>query len=351
MTEPIILTCKVNGHFQNFKVINSLSTLGAYGTVYKVQHIISEDKIEAFSPSELAIKVFFKQELPFSGYQDFLEKLDREHFIYPMRSFSADAEMQIGKKKPDPVTIVAMEYFAGDNLYVYRKSLDTDRISDPKEQIGLSIKLFSLLSEMHRHKIVHRDIKPENILRQPIEEEGSFKLAFVDFDFAFDYDPDIPRTSQKGTFSFFSPEIILNYLIKGDSAKTDTEKEEGFVPLDCKTDVWSALSSLFNLFTKRFFFSESSLTNILMNIQWELMQKRKTNPELDYKTEFYKFFKSYIDKKIKKTEKRLSLKMMQFFLWAFIVDPQKRRTSQEILDYLTANLSYLLQESEEEGIA
>lgn len=83
---------------------------------------------------------------------------------------------------------------------------------------------------MHKQNIVHRDIKPENILLNSSDSQN-FEIRLADFGLAKQLIDGIKIFHKCGTPTYIAPEIL---------------RAKGY---DCKADVFSAGSVLFNLVT------------------------------------------------------------------------------------------------------
>ena len=64
---------------------------------------------------------------------------------------------------------------------------------------------------LHQHNIIHRDLKPANIL---VKKEYPLEIALIDFGVSSLLDEGFTKklTTVKGTYAYFSPEVISKYI-------------------------------------------------------------------------------------------------------------------------------------------
>src|SRR5512146_2556687 len=152
---------------------------------------------------------------------------------------------------------IAMEYVDGlDLAALLRKFKDEGRLLPLPAAFHIAIEIIRALDFAHGHNVVHRDVSPSNIL---ISRAGEVKIA--DFGIAVAARPHRgggsgPRKVM-GKWRYMSPE----------QARGDT--------LDTRSDMFSAASVMFELFTGQKLFPGDEAEDIIKNI--ETMQIPKTS--------------------------------------------------------------------------
>ncbi|HEY5936167.1 MAG TPA: protein kinase [Kofleriaceae bacterium] len=143
---------------------------------------------------------------------------------------------------------IAMEYVDGlDLAAMLRKFKDEDRQVPLPAAFHIAIEIIRALDFAHGHNVVHRDVSPSNIL---ISRAGEVKIA--DFGIAIAAQPHRssgtgPRRVM-GKWRYMSPEL----------ARGDT--------LDTRSDLFSAASVIFELFTGEKLFPGDEAEEITKNI-------------------------------------------------------------------------------------
>ena len=144
---------------------------------------------------------------------------------------------------------IAMEYVDGlDLAAMLRKFKDEKRLVPLPAAFHIAIEIIRALDFAHGHNIVHRDVSPSNVL---ISRAGEVKLA--DFGIAVAARPhrNAPAGPRKvmGKWRYMSPE----------QARGDT--------LDTRSDLFSAASVIFELFTNEKLFPGDESEDIIKNIE------------------------------------------------------------------------------------
>jgi formylglycine-generating enzyme required for sulfatase activity len=140
-------------------------------------------------------------------------------------------------------------------------SRTTDRVYIERA-VRLFIDVLDALEHAHSHGVVHRDIKPPNLL---MDEEGRIRIS--DFGLArLVEDPGLSTAGElRGTPWYMSPEQVM----------------QGWIPIDHRTDIYSAGVTLFELLTLDRPFPGEDITSVLRQIvQKEPPQPRSINPRL-----------------------------------------------------------------------
>src|SRR5574338_230240 len=145
---------------------------------------------------------------------------------------------------------IAMEYVDGlDLAALLRKFKDEGRLVPLPAAFHIAIEIVRALDFAHQHNVVHRDVSPSNIL---ISRAGEVKIA--DFGIAVAASPHRraggagPRKVM-GKWRYMSPE----------QARSDT--------LDTRSDLFSAASVLFELFTGQKLVPGEEAEDIIKNIE------------------------------------------------------------------------------------
>jgi serine/threonine protein kinase len=130
-----------------YRVIDLIGA-GGMGTVYKVQHLIS-DRIEA-------MKVILPDLI---DTPELAERFVREIKVQARLSHPNIASLH-NALRLDNCFLMVMEYVEGETLHakLRRGSLN------PSEGIGITLQILRALSYAHGQSVVHRDIKPANIM-------------------------------------------------------------------------------------------------------------------------------------------------------------------------------------------
>jgi len=144
---------------------------------------------------------------------------------------------------------IAMEYVDGlDLAALLRKFKDEGRLVPLPAAFHIAIEIIRALDFAHQHNVVHRDISPSNIL---ISRAGEVKIG--DFGIAVAASPHKASAPGKrkimGKWRYMSPE----------QARGDT--------LDTRSDLFSAASVLFELFTGAKLFPGDEAEDIIKNIE------------------------------------------------------------------------------------
>jgi len=144
---------------------------------------------------------------------------------------------------------IAMEYVDGlDLALLLRKFKDEGRQVPLPAALHIAIEIMRALDFAHQHNVVHRDVSPSNIL---ISRAGEVKIA--DFGIAVAASPHRsggagPRKVM-GKWRYMSPEQT-----RGDT-------------LDTRSDLFSAASVMFELFTGQKLFPGDEAEDIIKNIE------------------------------------------------------------------------------------
>ena|GEM_PF-1642045 len=168
------------------------------------------------------------------------------------KRLASEAQAQARLRHPHIVSIydliedhgelfIAMEYVEGTTLdVILRNNSDQGRPGIPlSEAISLFQQLLEAIEYTHQHGMVHRDIKPSNVM---VENNGQAKLM----DFGMALLTEITRRPSSGialgTPAYMSPEQIQSSEV------------------DCRTDIYSAATVLFEMLAgQRLFPGKSDL--------------------------------------------------------------------------------------------
>jgi serine/threonine protein kinase len=150
---------------------------------------------------------------------------------------------------------IAMEFVDGlDLAALLRKFKDEGRQIPLPAALHIAIEIMRALDFAHQHNVVHRDVSPSNIL---ISRAGEVKIA--DFGIAVAASPHraggVGPRKVMGKWRYMSPE----------QARGDT--------LDTRSDLFSAASVMFELFTGQKLFPGDEAEEIIKNIETMVIPK------------------------------------------------------------------------------
>jgi serine/threonine-protein kinase len=182
----------------DYRIVGELGK-GGMGTVYKVQHLIS-DRIEA-------MKVVRPDRLESPELAD---RFIREIRVQARLNHPNIASLHNAIRWEDHFLMI-MEYVEGPTLsaFLHRGALD------PARSVHIILQALSALAYAHVQGVVHRDIKPANII---ITRDGVAKL--MDFGIARSLADHVQLTQTGavvGSFHYMSPEQIQGTPVDGRS--------------------------------------------------------------------------------------------------------------------------------------
>ncbi len=161
------------------------------GTVYKVQHLIS-DRIEA-------MKVILPELI---DSPELAERFIREIKLQARLSHPHIASLH-NALRLDQQLLMVMEYIDGTTLYAHLKR--SPRM-EPETSIGIVLQVLSGLAYAHRQNVIHRDIKPANIM---FTANGTVKIMDFGIARSLSEKHDITRTGAAlGSLYYMSPEQV-----------------------------------------------------------------------------------------------------------------------------------------------
>ena len=183
------VTFSVGQTVGDYRVVDVIGS-GGMGTVYKVQHVIS-DRIEA-------MKVVLPGliDSPELG-ERFLREIKLQARLHHPNITSLHNAL-----RSEQSVLMVMEYVEGKTLH---ERMRETRL-DPLYGIDIVLQVLSALAYAHGQGVVHRDIKPANIM---ITHEGVVKL--MDFGIARtgDHQEHLTRTGAAiGSLYYMSPEQV-----------------------------------------------------------------------------------------------------------------------------------------------
>jgi eukaryotic-like serine/threonine-protein kinase len=155
-----------------------------------------------------------------------------------------------------PIHFIATEFVDGITL--------RERMRSPlelKESLRIVIQIAEALAAAHEAGVVHRDIKPENIMlrrRDRIVKVLDFGLAKLTEEFIEQQDAD-PDASTRMIYRT-EPSVIL-----GTMRYMSPEQARG-LPVDARTDIWSAGVVLYELIAHQAPFSGPTTSDLLVSI-------------------------------------------------------------------------------------
>ncbi len=182
------------GDYRIIEVIGS----GGMGTVYKVQHLIS-DRIEA-------IKVILPDLI---GTSELADRFVREIRVQARLSHPNIASL-LNAFRLENQLLMVMEYVDGTTLHARLRHGGIE----PAESVEIVLQVLSALAYAHSQGVVHRDIKPANIV---LTNSGIAKL--MDFGIARSLsDKQLTQTGAAvGSVYYMSPEQVQGAPVDGRS--------------------------------------------------------------------------------------------------------------------------------------
>lgn len=188
------VTFSVGQTVGDYRVVDVIGS-GGMGTVYKVQHVIS-DRIEA-------MKVVLPGliDSPELG-ERFLREIKLQARLHHPNITSLHNAL-----RAEQSVLMVMEYVEGKTLH---ERLRETRL-DPIYGIDIVLQVLSALAYAHGQGVVHRDIKPANIM---ITHEGVVKLMDFGIARAADHQEHLTRTGAAvGSLYYMSPEQVQGVAV------------------------------------------------------------------------------------------------------------------------------------------
>lgn len=196
---------------------------GAYGSVYKCTHIITE--------IEYAVKIIYKKQGQQARSKD-KAKVVREIEVYYQCQNAENILHLVELFEDEDQFYLVFELIRGGSLQARIEQIgDFGRLPERSVK-SLVSSIASALEFLHSKGIAHRDIKPANILLpNPKSLEGA-KLC--DFDLASrsrtaEFRGDLCMTSPVGSAEFMAPEVVRAFTANYDQR----------VRYDQQCDIWS----------------------------------------------------------------------------------------------------------------
>ena len=183
------MTLSVGQTVGDYRVVGVIGS-GGMGTVYKVQHVIS-DRIEA-------MKVILPSlvESP-----QLAERFMREIKVQARLQHPNIASLH-NALRLDNGLLMVMEYVEGISLHARLRT----SVVDVGQSLDIAVQTLSALSYAHGQGVVHRDIKPANIMITP---DGTVKLMDFGIARAADHEDHLTRTGAAiGSLYYMSPEQV-----------------------------------------------------------------------------------------------------------------------------------------------
>jgi serine/threonine protein kinase len=188
------VTFSVGQTVGEYRVIGLIGA-GGMGTVYKVQHVIS-DRVEA-------MKVILPQ---LTNSSELLERFLREIKVQARLSHPNIASLHNALRMGQQIVMI-MEYIEGKSLHA---RLREGKLG-PVQSIDVTLQTLRALAYAHAQGIVHRDIKPANIM---LTADGTVKLMDFGIARAADQEVHLTRTGAAvGSLFYMSPEQVQGVAV------------------------------------------------------------------------------------------------------------------------------------------
>ena len=234
------------GTFGKYEIRRQIGR-GAMGVVYEAFDPVIERRVaiktlrlELFEPNQLTdLRARFKREAQAAG------RLAHPHIV---------TIHDYGEHEGTPY--IVMEFMTGQEL---REVLDRGTRLPLSEVVRIMTQLLGALTHAHEHGLVHRDVKPGNVF---VLDDGSIKV--VDFGIARVEASNLTgEGAMLGTPAYMSPEQIVG------------------VPVDERSDIFSAGVILYELLTGDKPFAGKTATNIMQKVlRQEPLEPSSLNPTL-----------------------------------------------------------------------
>lgn len=206
------MTFSIGQAVGDYRIVDLIGS-GGMGTVYKVQHVIS-DRIEA-------MKVVLPSLIT---SPDLLERFMREIKLQARLTHPNITSLHNALRVEGTVVMV-MEYVEGSTLH----GLLRHNPLEPLQSIDIMSQVLSALAYAHEAGVVHRDIKPANIM---ITRSGLVKLMDFGIARAADQIDHLTRTGAAvGSIYYMSPEQVQG------------------APVDHRTDLYSVGVTFYEMVT------------------------------------------------------------------------------------------------------
>jgi ATP-dependent Clp endopeptidase proteolytic subunit ClpP len=239
-------------YFENYRLIAKLGS-GAFGHVYKAQHVILTTRI-------VAIKIL-RPELT-EDEEAVLRFLKESQYLYELKHPYILPIIDAGISSSNGVLFQVTEYASKGSLRT-RLQRQAMHPLPLMEAITIISQVGQALEYAHAQNIVHRDLKPENILFN--EKEAAL---VADFGIATVLNTSsIKHTNAVGTYQYMAPEEYQDLVCK-------------------ESDQYALGCIAYELFTGHLPFQASSTASIIAkHLTEEPHPPRKFNPELPERIE------------------------------------------------------------------
>ena len=221
-----------------YKVLSLLGE-GGMGVVYKVQHLILQNK------NIFALKILRSR---FSADDEFQARFMREVEVTMELTHENIIQIRDFGMTETGLLFFTMDYFPGRSLKSVIEEngvLPTSRVVSILRQVALALR------EAHRGMVIHRDLKPDNILVEVLEN-GRERVRVLDFGIAKILENDdtasgLTQGNLLGTPKYMAPEQVSG-------EKTDT-----------RADLYALGIIVYEMLVGRVPFATGTTRTILMN--------------------------------------------------------------------------------------
>ncbi len=182
-----------------------------------------------------------------------------------MERFLRETDLQAELRHPGIIPVLTSGWAGSIPYYVMEFVRGTlwgtawEMMQAPVWNVAVLLSVLDVLQYLHERSVVHADVKPENVL---LTTEGGVFLT--DFGVAVRIGDSLPKGTAIGTPVYMSP-----------------EQAQGGVPLDARTDVYSAGAALYEALTRHQPYEAATKVEVIdALLEGAPPRPREVNPEI-----------------------------------------------------------------------